>query len=128
MQHTNVWIPTDDQLIENVIREFTYMRNEQLCEAEFANYATEIFSDEIPGILATTRLENGEWSAWSSCWSNPAHLPTADYGHRRSLSVPTLWNMTSTSGLTSNTGCQFARLTLCTGDSSANTPTFTMTV
>ncbi|KAK8912073.1 hypothetical protein VCV18_012687 [Metarhizium anisopliae] len=41
MQHTNVWIPTDDQLIENVIREFTYMRNEQLCEAEFANYATE---------------------------------------------------------------------------------------
>ncbi|KFG84084.1 hypothetical protein MANI_024871 [Metarhizium anisopliae] len=41
MQHTNVWIPTDDQLIDNVIREFTYMQNEQLCEAEFASYTAE---------------------------------------------------------------------------------------
>lgn len=41
MLHTKVWIPTDGQLIGDIIREFNYIRNEQLCEAEFATYAKE---------------------------------------------------------------------------------------
>lgn len=41
MLHTKVWIPINGQLVDDVIREFNYMRNEQLCEAEFATYAKE---------------------------------------------------------------------------------------
>lgn len=41
MLHTKVWIPINNQLVNDAIREFNYIRNEQLCEAEFATYAKE---------------------------------------------------------------------------------------
>jgi hypothetical protein len=39
--HTEVWISMEPDLLRNVVREYTYMRNEQLCEAEFSTYAKE---------------------------------------------------------------------------------------
>lgn len=39
MLHTKVWIPVDNELGDEIFREYTYMKNEQLCEAEFATYA-----------------------------------------------------------------------------------------
>jgi hypothetical protein len=39
--HTEVWLSTDEQLVRDIVREYQYMRTEQLCEAEFATYAKE---------------------------------------------------------------------------------------
>jgi hypothetical protein len=37
--HTEVWLSTDEKLVGDVVREYEYMRCEQLCEAEFSAYA-----------------------------------------------------------------------------------------
>lgn len=37
--HTEVWLDTDGNLVHDVVREYEYMRYEQLCEAEFSTYA-----------------------------------------------------------------------------------------
>jgi len=37
--HTEVWLETDGSFVHDVVREYGYMRYEQLCEAEFSTYA-----------------------------------------------------------------------------------------
>jgi len=58
--HTAVWLSTDKCLVSDVAREYQYMRNEQLCEAEFATYAKEMLLWETLAFQATKRHENRE--------------------------------------------------------------------
>lgn len=46
--HTEVWLSTAKHLIRDVVREYQYMRNEQLYEAEFATYAKKILLRRDP--------------------------------------------------------------------------------
>ena len=58
-QHTEVWLTADEQFIRDVNREYTYMRYEGLCEAEFATYAKETLLRRDPRVLDPG--EDREW-------------------------------------------------------------------
>ncbi|KAK3059474.1 hypothetical protein LTS18_010787, partial [Coniosporium uncinatum] len=50
-RHTDVWLSANDIFVKEIVREYQYMRMEQLCEAEFATYAVEKLLRRDPRFL-----------------------------------------------------------------------------